>query len=323
MKPLRFGIVGCGIISGTHGNVLKKLHEEGLATLVAAADIDRGKAESFTEKFGGTPVGSLEELLSNPEVDAVTLCTPSGLHGRMAVQAAKAGKHVLSEKPLDVWIDQVDEAIEATRAAGVVYGGIFQERFTKDAQKLKRAVSSGAFGDIVLACAETKWYRSPEYYAQSSWRGSWELDAGVFSNQGIHSLDKVQWLAGEVVEVLSASGALGTITMTTLAYDGFPERVDVSGTRGSAMLVGDHLAHFTTQDPFEEHGAALGVATAEYPDKSKDPAALGVEGHEANVRDYVLAVQQGNDPMVSAVEARRAVNLLNMIYKKAKVGPYA
>jgi len=323
LKPLRFGIVGCGIISGTHGNVLKKLHEEGLATLVAAADIDRGKAESFTEKFGGTPVGSLEELLSNPEVDAVTLCTPSGLHGRMAVQAAKAGKHVLSEKPLDVWIDQVDEAIEATRAAGVVYGGIFQERFTKDAQKLKRAVSSGAFGDIVLACAETKWYRSPEYYAQSSWRGSWELDAGVFSNQGIHSLDKVQWLAGEVVEVLSASGALGTITMTTLAYDGFPERVDVSGTRGSAMLVGDHLAHFTTQDPFEEHGAALGVATAEYPDKSKDPAALGVEGHEANVRDYVLAVQQGNDPMVSAVEARRAVNLLNMIYKKAKVGPYA
>jgi len=346
LKPLRFGIVGCGIISGTHGNVLKKLHEEGLATLVAAADIDRGKAESFTEKFGGTPVGSLEELLSNPEVDAVTLCTPSGLHGRMAVQAAKAGKHVLSEKPLDVWIDQVDEAIEATRAAGVVYGGIFQERFTKDAQKLKRAVSSGAFGDIVLACAETKWYRSPEYYAQSSWRGSWELDAGVFSNQGIHSLDKVQWLAGEVVEVLSAtlrpgfhrsiegetlgvvtvryaSGALGTITMTTLAYDGFPERVDVSGTRGSAMLVGDHLAHFTTQNPFEEHGAALGVATAEYPDKSKDPAALGVEGHEANVRDYVLAVQQGNDPMVSAVEARRAVNLLNMIYKKAKVGPYA
>lgn len=347
MEPLRFGIVGCGVISGTHGKALQKLQEEGMATLVAAADQDKSRAEKFTAEFGGAACGSLDELLARGDIDAVTICAPSGMHGRMAVQAAKAGKHVLSEKPLDVWIDAVDEAIAATTAAGVVYGGIFQERFTADAQKLKRAVDSGAFGDIILACAETKWYRSQDYYNTGSWRGTWELDAGVFSNQGIHSLDKVQWLAGEVVEVLSATltpgfhrkiegetlgvatvryatGALGTITMTTLAYKGFPERVDVSGTTGSGMLVGDHLAHFTTKEPFETGNtevAATGGDNAE--DKAQDPTAVGTEGHLSNIRDFVLAVREGRDPLVSAKEARRAVNLLNLIYKAAKVGPYA
>ncbi len=352
MEPLRFGIVGCGVISGTHGDALRKLQAEGQVRLVAAADVDRPRAERFAAAFGGEACGSLEELLARDDIDVVTLCTPSGLHGRMAVQAAKAGKHVLSEKPLDIWIDAVDEAITATRDAGVVYGGIFQERFTRDAQKLKRAVDAGAFGEIVLACAETKWFRSQDYYNSGSWRGTWELDAGVFSNQGIHSLDKVQWLAGEVVEVLSAtlrpgfhrtiegetlgvatvryaSGALGTITMTTLSYDGFPERVDISGTQGSGMLVGDHLTHFKTAAPFEEDADPLGagaggaedhVDTAE---KSKDPSAVGTEGHLSNIRDFVLAVRDRREPLVSAASARRAVNLLNMIYKAAKVGPYA
>ena len=352
MEPLRFGVVGCGGISRAHGRAIRKLEEQGLARIVAAADIERERAEKFAAEFGGAPCGSLEELLDRPDVDAVTLCTPSGLHGPMATQAAKAGKHVLSEKPLDVWIDAVDEAIAAAKAAGVTYGGIFQERFTKDAQKVKRAVDAGAFGEIVLACAETKWYRGQNYYDSGAWRGTWELDAGVFSNQGIHSLDKVQWLAGEVVEVLSAtlrpglhraiegetlgvatvrfaSGALGTIAMTTLAYDGFPERVDVSGTRGSAMLVGDRLTHFKTMDPFEEVGEAAaageaggGDGSAEG-DKASDPLAIGTDGHVSNIRDFVLAVREGREPLVSAAEARRAVNLLNMIYRAAEVGPFA
>lgn len=347
MTPLRFGIVGCGGISGTHGNALQKLEAEGLAKIVAATDADVSRAEKFAEKYGGAVCASLEELLSRPDVDAVTLCTPSGQHGRMATQAAKAGKHVLSEKPLDVWIDAVDEAIAAAKAAGVVYGGIFQERFTADAQRLKRAITAGALGEIVLACAETKWYRSQSYYDSGAWRGTWELDAGVFSNQGIHSLDKVQWLAGEVVEVISATllpgfhraieaetlgvatvrygnGALGTITMTTLSYKGFPERVDVSGTRGSGMLVGDHLTHFTTQEPFEEGSSETAADTGDDPSaKANDPLALGTQGHLSNIRDFVLAVREGREPLVSATEARRAVNLLNMIYKAAKVGPYA
>ncbi len=345
-SPLRFGIVGCGVISPTHGKALKQLAEEGLAVLVAATDLDPARTKAFVDKFGGEAVGSYEELLARSDVDAVTICTPSGLHGQMAVQAAKAGKHVLSEKPLDVWLDQVDLAIEATTAAGVTYGGIFQERFAGDAQKLKRAIDGGAFGDVVLACAETRWYRSQSYYDSGDWRGTWKLDAGVFSNQGIHGLDKVQWLCGEVEEVLSATlmsgyhrdieaetlgvatvryanGAIGTITMTTLSYPGFPERIAISGTKGSAMLVGDHLAHFTTLEPWEEGAPTSSGVDAHAADKAADPAALGTEGHVSNVRDFVLAVKEGREPAVSPKEARRAVRLLNEIYRVAKVGPFA
>lgn len=350
MEPLRFGIVGCGGISHTHGNALATLKEEGLAEIVAVTDVVPDRAQSFAGKHGGEAVPTLEALLARRDVDAVTLCTPSGLHGRMAAQAARAGKHVLSEKPLDVWIDQVDAAIAAAKEAGVVYGGIFQERFSPDARKVKRAIESGAFGEIVLACAETKWYRSQGYYDSGEWRGTWALDAGVFSNQGIHGLDKLQWLAGEAVEVISATlrpglhrsvegetlgvvtvrfanGALGTIGMTTLSYDGFPEHLDVSGTKGCAMLIGDHLAHFKTEEPFEDEAPDTAPADAaqEKTDVStaSDPLALSGDGHLGNIRDFILAVREGREPTVSATEARRAVNLLNMIYQKAKVGPYA
>ena len=347
MIPLRFGIVGCGGIAGTHGEALSRLKAEGLAEIVAATDFEFGRAQKFTAKYGGVAVASLETLLARSDVDAVTLCTPSGLHGPMAKQAARAGKHILSEKPLDVWLDVVDEAIAAAEKAGVVYGGIFQERFSPAARKVKRAIDAGAFGEIILACAETKWYRAQEYYDSGDWRGTWKLDAGVFSNQGIHSLDKVQWLAGPVAEVLSAtlrpslhrtieaetlgvvtlrfeSGALGTLTMTTLAYDGFPERVDVSGTRGSAMLVGDHLAHFTTQEPYTDTEQTPLTAPADTGEnKSSDPLALSGEGHLGNIRDFVEAVQSGRPPLVSARSARPAVALLNMIYEKARVGPFA
>ncbi len=347
MTPLRFGIVGCGVISETHGDVLNRLKADNLARLVAVTDVQPERAAAFAARFGGVAVPTLDALLARPDVDAVTLCTPSGLHGRMAVQAARAGKHVLSEKPLDVWIGAVDEAIAAATEAGVVYGGIFQERFSPAVRRVKRAVEAGAFGEIVLACAETKWYRIQGYYDSGDWRGTWDLDAGVFSNQGIHSLDKVQWLAGPVAEVLSAtlrpglhravegetlgvvtvrfaSGALGTLTMTTLAFDGFPERVDVSGTRGCAMLVGDTLAHFKTQEPFEGDTDVSQTAPADSGEnKASDPRALSVDGHLGNVRDFVLAVRDGRPPLVSAQSARPAVALLNMIYEKARVGPYA
>lgn len=346
MEPLRVGIVGCGVISGTHGDALRRLEGEGLAKLAGVTDINRSRAEEFAGKYGGKIFDSYEDMIRSGDIDSVTLCTPSGLHGEMALQAAQAGKHVLSEKPLDVYVDSVDRAIAAAKDAGIVYGGIFQERFSPAARKVKKAIQSGAFGEIVLACAETKWYRSQGYYDTGDWRGTWKLDAGVFSNQGIHSLDKVQWLAGPVAEVLSATlktgfhrdiesetlgvatvrfenGAIGTITMTTLAYDGFPERIDVSGTKGCAMLVGDHLAHFKTQDPYEDEFGDLSDKNAPKPGTASDPLALVGDGHYGNIKDFMLAVHEKRQPQVSALSARPAVNLLNMIYKKAGVGPWS
>lgn len=346
MEPLRVGIVGCGVISGTHGDALRRLEEEGLARLVGATDVIPGRAEEFTAKYGGRVFASFDEMLASSDIDSVTLCTPSGLHGSMAEKAALARKHVLSEKPLDVYLAPVDRAIAAAKDAGIVYGGVFQERFSPAARKVKKAIDSGAFGEIVLACAETKWYRNQEYYDSGEWRGTWKLDAGVFSNQGVHSLDKVQWLAGPVAEVLSATlktgfhrdieaetlgvatvrfenGAIGTIVMTTLSYEGFPERIDVSGTKGCAMLVGDRLTNFKTQDAYEDEFGDLTSGSAPQPGTASDPLALVGDGHFGNIRDFVLAVHEKRPPQVSALSARPAVNLLNMIYEKAGVGPWA
>lgn len=347
-EPLRVGIVGCGVISGTHGDGLKQLEAEGLARLVAVADVDEQRGKAFAAKYGVESHTSFDDLLKRPDIDSVTLCTPSGLHGEMAIKAAKAGKHILSEKPLDVWVEHIDKAIAATKSAGIVYGGIFQGRFSAAAKKIKRAVDAGAFGDIVLSCVETKWYRSDKYYASGDWRGTWALDAGAFSNQGIHGLDKIQWLSGPVAEVISATlcpgfhrnieaetlgvvtvrfenGALGTIVMSTLSNDGFPERLDISGTKGCAMIVGDTLAHFKTAEPFEDDATAAASESVAGggPTTASDPSALGGSAHLQNIRDFVLAVRDGREPLVSATEARRATNLLNMIYEKAKVGPYA
>jgi predicted dehydrogenase len=334
------------VIAPVHGNALRKLEAEGVARLVAAADVVPDKANAFTSEFGGEAVGSLEDLLARPDIDVITICTPSGLHGVMAEKIAKAGKHILSEKPLDVWLEPADRAIAAAKAAGVTYGCIFQERFTEAAQKVKRAVDAGAFGEIVMACAETKWWRSQEYYDSGDWRGTWALDAGVFSNQGIHSLDKVQWLAGPVVEVISATlgsgfqrkieaetigvatvrfanGAIGTIAMTTLSFSGFSERIDISGTQGSAILTGDNLTHFVTKEPFEDDATANAGSEEGGPNKASNPAALFGDSHVNNIRDFVYAIREGRRPQVTAEDARQAVVLLNMIYEKAKVGPFA
>jgi UDP-N-acetyl-2-amino-2-deoxyglucuronate dehydrogenase len=345
MGPLRFGVVGCGVIAPTHGGVLRALEAQGLARLVAAVDIDPRRSDRFTSEFGGEPVPTLDDLLARRDIDCVTLCTPSGMHAAMAIKAMRAGKHVLSEKPLDIRVERVDEAIAASREAGVIYGGIFQDRFSAGAQKVKRAIEAGAFGDVVLACAETKWYRSQAYFDSGDWRGTWDLDAGVFSNQGIHRLDMLQWLAGDVEEVVSATlqpglhrdieaetvgtatlrfvnGAIGTLAFTTLAYDGLPAKVDVSGTKGCAVLHDDRLAHFRTEIPFEE-GAEAVDANEDYSNRATDPAAVSQKTHYHNILDFVNAVRENRRPLVSGPEGRRAVSLLNMVYRAARIGPYA
>jgi len=347
MEALRVGIVGCGVICWTHGDALARLAAEGVAQVAGAVDLIPQRSAEFTAKYGGRQFATYAEMLASDEIDVVTLCTPSGLHGEMAVQAAKAGKHILSEKPLDVWLPPIDAAIAAAKDANVRYGGIFQKRFAPAVRKVKQAIDRGAFGDIVLACTETKWYRGQDYYDSGDWRGTWALDAGVFSNQGIHQVDTVQFLAGDVAEVLSAdlkvgfhrsieaetagiatlrfaSGAIGTMAMTTLSYNGFSERTDICGTRGSAMLVGDRLTEFRTDQPYDdEYGDLVKNPVGSTATGAGDPRAIGGDGHYLNIKDFMLAVREGREPYASAAEARRAVSLLNRIYEKAKVGPFA
>jgi predicted dehydrogenase len=347
MKALRFGIVGCGGISQLHAECLQKLAAEGVAELVAGAEIVPDRAKEWSRKWNVPVFHSLTEMLAEAKLDVVTVTTPSGLHGDNVVEIARAGKHILCEKPLDVLLSKADEAIAAAEKAGVTLGGIFQQRFCPGPRKVKRAVEQGYFGKIVFVHCETPWYRSQAYYDTAEWRGTWALDGGVLGNQSPHMIDRLLWLGGDIAEVTSAelkcgyerdieaetvavatvrlkNGALGTITGTTLAYDGLSQRVIICGTEGSAGFSGDELIHMKTLRPFEEceplTTTAAGLKTG---GGASDPMAISGDGHLGNIRDYATAVSHGRQPFVTGQDSRKVVRALNLIYEKARVGPWA
>lgn len=344
-KPMRFGICGCGGIAGLHADCLKKLEQVGLAKLVAGAEPDAARREKFGTKWGAAMHDSLESLLKRDDIDAITICSPSGLHGRQVAQIAAAKRHILCEKPLDLKLDEADRAIAAAKKQGVVLGGIFQQRFAPGPQKVKRAVDAGAFGKIVYVHCETPWYRSQGYYDADAWRGTWDLDCGVLANQSPHMIDRLLWLGGEVEEVTSAvckpgfernieaetlavatvrlnNGALGTITGTTLAYSGLPQRVLICGTSGSAAFQGDELTYFKTEKTFEDEAGAADAPGASTTDGAASALAINPGGHLENIRDFVLAVSEGRTPAVTGEDQRKVTRVLTMIYEKAGVGPY-
>jgi UDP-N-acetyl-2-amino-2-deoxyglucuronate dehydrogenase len=345
MAMVRFGICGCGGISNLHAECLKKLEAEGIATLVAGAEIVKDRGAAWGRKWDVPVYPNLAEMLSNAEVDAVTVTTPSGMHGEHVIQSAEAKKHVLCEKPLDIKLIQADAAIAAARRNGVTLGGIFQQRFAAGPRKVKRAIEQGYFGDIVFVHAETPWYRDQDYYDSGDWRGTWALDGGVLGNQSPHMIDRMLWLGGDLEEVTSAKllcgyhrdieaetvaavtvklagGAIGTITGTTLAYGGMPQRVLICGSEGSCSFVGDELTSFSTKRPFDQKELPQEKpdhAHRASDDGSADPLNIGAEGHLGNIRDFAVAIRDKREPAITAGEQRKVVRALNMIYSKANI----
>jgi predicted dehydrogenase len=344
MNPVRFGICGCGGIAALHAQCLRLLEKSGLAKLVAGCEPMAERREKFSAKWSIPVDSSLQEMLARDDLDAVAVCSPSGLHGRQCVAIAKMGRHILCEKPLDLRLEEAEAAIAAARKHGVVLGGIFQQRFAPGPTKVKRAIEQGAFGQIVLVHCETPWYRTQDYYDSGEWRGTWELDCGVLANQSPHMIDRIIWLAGDVQEVLSATcepgrlrdvegetlavatvrlitGALGTITATTLAFDGLPQRVLICGVDGSAAFADDELVYFKTRRPFaDDQFPAPAQSTSDQ--RAADPLALSMDGHLGNIRDFVMAVHEHRRPLVTGEDQRRVIRVLNLIYEKAGVGPF-
>ena len=345
MEPMRFGIVGCGGIAGLHARTFRDgLEKDGTATLVAGAETDPGRREAFGAKWNLPMHDSLESLLARDDLDAVAITSPSGLHAQHAIQIVQTGRHALSEKPLDTNAERAADAVAAAKKAGVVLAGIFQQRFNASVQKVRRAVQAGALGELVYVHCETPWYRAQSYYDSGAWRGTWDLDGGVLSNQGVHMVDRLLWLAGDWDEVLHAvcavgklrtieaetlavatvrlkNGALATITGTTLAYDGLAQRVLICGTDGSAAFHDEELVSFKTRVPFEPELQSATIQ-ADAQNKAADPLALSSSQHEANYRDFIAAVRDGKEPLTKPEEGVRVVALLNAIYAAAGAGPY-
>ena len=336
------GIVGCGMIANFHARAIADA--EG-AHLVGACSRFKEESEGFAKEHGCRAFESLEAMLADESVGAVSICTPSGLHLDPAVAAAKAGKHVIVEKPLEVTTERCDEIIKACDEAGVSLTVAFQSRFHESSRLMKEAVDEGRFGRVTMGDAYVKWYRSQEYYDSGEWRGTWKLDGGgALMNQAIHSVDLLLWLMGpvkrisamastltheriEVEDVAVAtlefeSGALGVIEATTTAFPGALKRIEICGSEGSAVLEEEDIKQwdFANEDESDAKVRAEMVGKTDTGGGAADPSAISHDGHTKIFEDAIRGINEGRPSLVNGPEGRRSVEVICAIYESAKTG---
>lgn len=336
------GIVGCGMIANFHARAIADA--EG-AHLVGCADRKAESAEAFAEKQDCRAFESLEAMLADPEIDAITVCSPSGAHLDPAVAAAEAGKHVIVEKPLEVTTERCDQIIRACEKSGVHLAVTFQSRFHESSRLMKQAVEQGRFGRITMGDAYVKWYRSQEYYDSGAWRGTWALDGGgALMNQAIHSVDLLLWLMGDVEEISAMtatltherievedvavanlkfkSGALGIIEATTTSFPGSLKRIEISGDQGSAVLEEEDLKewNFAEETPEDADIRERMSGQTESGGGAADPSAIDHHGHTMVFSDFVAAINEKRAPLIDGHQGRRSVEVIQAVYESAKSG---
>lgn len=334
-------LIGCGMISEFQSKAINALPD---ARVVGYYDTVADMAKKRAAEYNGRAYATIEEMLSDKAVDAVSICTPSGLHMEPAVQAARAGKHVMVEKPIEVTIDRVDSILRACRENGVTLGAIFPRRFQESSRVVKQAIDSGRFGKICLADVYIKWYRSQEYYDKGGWRGTWKLDGGgALMNQGIHGIDLLQWLMGGIKEVSAytatlaherievedvatsivrfKNGALGTIEGTTASWPGTKIKIEIGGINGSVVLEDEVILSWRFQDEGpadEEIRKKFGPRENLSGGGAGDPRAISFEGHRLQFEDFVKAIRTGGKPYCGGEDARAAVAIITGIYRAAR-----
>jgi len=340
-RPVGFAIVGSGMIAEVHAGAIANTPE---ARLIAVHSRGAEAREKFAAERGCRAAATIDDLIRDPEIEAVCITTPSGAHADVAVPLLAAGKAVLCEKPLEVTIAACDRIFAAAERGGGLLAGVFQMRLGRGAAALKAAITAGRFGRLSLSSAYIKWWRSADYYQSSTWKGTWALDGGgALINQGIHAVDLLQWLVGLPEEVSAysaklahsyietedtvaatlryAHGGLGTIEAATSAWPGDDVRIEITGDRGSATLINDVLTRFEFAEPLPEDEAIKrdSAASAIAVGKS-DPRGMSWDGHQVLVRDLALAIREGRPPRIPGAEARRAVQLVLAIYESARTG---
>ncbi|MGE3779607.1 MAG: Gfo/Idh/MocA family protein [Pirellulaceae bacterium] len=337
-----FGIIGCGMIANFHAKAIADVRD---AKLVACFDMVGAAADKLAASTGCRAYHNLDEMLANPDVHVVTICTPSGAHLEPALAAARAGKHVIVEKPLEITLNRCDQIIRACDKAGVKLATIFPSRFHESSQLMKKAIEKGRFGKLTIGDAYVKWFRTQQYYDSGAWRGTWKLDGGgALMNQAIHSVDLLTWFMGPVAEISAhtatlaherievedvamaslrfASGALGVIEATTAAFPGALKRIEINGSDGSAVLEEEDIKSWQFAKPTKQDQQLLErmQGKTKTGGGASDPSAIGHHGHMLLFKDTLQAIKKGTTPLVDGLEGRRSVEIILAIYKAAETG---
>lgn len=344
-SPLGFAIVGCGMIARFHVKALLEVPGAFVAGLVSRSP---GNGAKLIEEAGIPPCpvfATVEEAVKAPGVDAVVITTPSGAHLEPAVVAAKAGKHVVVEKPLEITPERCDRIVEACDANKVKLCTIFPSRFADSSVALKQAVTDGKFGWLTLGETTCKWWRSQAYYDEGGWKGTQALDGGgAMMNQAIHSVDLLLWMMGEpthvtgftamlaherievedtaVAVVRFKSGSLGVIQATTSVHPGYPKTIAIHGNRGSAVIEQEDVLRwdFSPPTPHDDEIKKRFAAKVGASGGAADPKAISYEGHRRQLTDFAEAIRHNRPPAVDGREGRKAVQLICAIYESNRTG---
>lgn len=331
-EPIRVALVGCGRISKNHFDAIAKISD---LRLTAVCDEVESRAREAGESRGVAWYTDYAKLLAEAPCDAVVIATPSGLHPAHGIAAARAGKHVICEKPMATSLKDADDLVRACDEAKVQLFVVKQNRLNPAIQLLKRAVDKGRFGRIYMANTTVLWSRPQEYYDQAPWRGTWEFDGGAFLNQASHYVDLMQWLVGPVDSVMAKtatlarriesedsgvaalkfrSGALGSILVTMLT---FPKNLEGSitilGEKGTAKVGGtavNKIEHWSFADYDDDDKVVDQAAT--------NPTSVYGFGHEGYYRNVVAALRGHERPDTDGRGGRKSLELILAIYESAR-----
>lgn len=328
------GLIGSGNISQAHARAARAIPGVQIAAIFGsnAQTVARLAAEHHA-----APYNDFAAFLAHKPMDMVVLGTPSGLHAEQGIAAAERGLHILTEKPIDITTKKADALIAAADKAGVKLGVIFQDRLKPNIQLLKGWLDRGLLGKPLLVDARVPWYRPPEYYSNSRWRGTFALDGGgALINQAIHTVDLVLWLLGDAARVEArtatvlhkieaedtavatlkfASGAVGTFLATTAAYPGYPRRLEITGTEGTVILEHDRIVAVDLRNPAEDFA---GTTKGDSNQSASSAAVTDISGHKAILEDFLRAIANDTEPICNGREGRRSLALVEAIYDSAR-----
>ncbi len=338
-RPLGFAILGAGLVAPFHARAVRGAKG---ARLVAICDSDRGRADRLAAEFGARAYYELGRMLADPEIDAVNVALPNHLHRDAVLQSAAAGKHVLTEKPPAMSLAQVDEMIGACRQAGVRFGCTVQCRVRRSVQAVRAALAAGRFGRLLHADVFMKWYRSEEYYRSDGWRSSRRSGAGVTVQQAFHYVDLLQHLAGPVRSVQARMtnlahpaidledtavafldfecGARGLLQASTALWPGTDVRVEINGTNGTAILVGEKVAAWRVREELAGDAEARMLGADGGPTAAGGAADFGHEGHQVLVQDLVDSVREGREVVIPVASVRHSLEIVLAMYQSAARG---
>lgn len=352
-QALRVALIGHGKVAHTHARAFAALPG---ASLVAVCGRDRGRAQAFADTYGALVFTDIAEMVRRAAVEVVSICTPHPQHAAQALSAIRAGAHVIVEKPLATRLTDAEAVVAAAARAGVKLGVISQRRLYPSVQRLKRALEAGKLGTPILASVTVLGWRGPEYYAMDPWRGTWDGEGGgVLVNQALHQLDLFGWFMGPVAEVTGywsnlnhptievedtavasvrfANGALGSVLVSNSQNPGLYARVHVHGSNGASVGVqtdgGSSFVAGMTQEvepPFNDLWTVPGEAERLPAWQARDRALatqidVMEEFHRRQLQDFLEAVRDDRDPLVTGAEACRVVALIEAIYRAQPGAP--